>query len=103
MASMTAPSPQTDLRFVVDSADHTLIEQAHDELHALLEKDTVEKIPLLVVGNKNDLEGAYDVDTLIKQMGLDSVKDRPVACYSISVKEAKNLNAVLSWLVARSR
>src|SRR5690606_40732014 len=42
--------------FVVDSADRPKIEAAKKELHGLLEKSQLANIPVLVLGNKNDLE-----------------------------------------------
>lgn len=53
-------------RFVVDSADHTKLEAASNELKALLEKPQLANIPMLVLGNKNDLEDALSVKQLIE-------------------------------------
>jgi len=46
----------------------------------------LEGIPLLLLGNKNDVEGSFNEVELIKEIGLDHIKDRVVACYSISAK-----------------
>lgn len=43
--------------FVVDSADRASIGQAKFELHQLLQNKECQNIPLLVIGNKIDLEG----------------------------------------------
>jgi ADP-ribosylation factor-like protein 8 len=43
---------------------------AAKELHALLTKPSLEGIPLLVLGNKNDLPGALDTQAVIAQMEL---------------------------------
>jgi ADP-ribosylation factor-like protein 8 len=70
-------------------------------------------IPLLVLGNKNDLPEAISVDKLIDEMyrpcicssklcrGLKKIDGREVSCYSISAKENMNLDAVFKWLIAR--
>lgn len=50
---------------MVDAADHDKIDAAHTELKNLLEKPQLANIPLLILGNKNDLEGALTVDQLI--------------------------------------
>lgn len=89
--------------FVVDCADSSTIEKAKSELHDLMSKESLQGIPLLVLGNKNDLPEAIGVDETIDVLDLKSITDRLVSCYSISVKEATNLNSVLSWLIARSK
>lgn len=89
--------------FVLDSADHSSIEAARAQLKSLVEKESLQDIPVLVLGNKNDLDGALSVDDVIEQMDLKSITCRQVSCYSISVKEANNLNSVLSWLIAQSK
>ena len=68
----------------------------------LLEKPGMEGIPLLVLGNKSDLRDKLSVDEIIEGMNLKSVSHREVSCYGISAKEETNLDAVLSWLIART-
>ena len=60
--------------------------------------ESVEEIPLLLLGNKNDLEGCLSEQQLIDQFELKNIKDRKVACYSISAKNMTNLDVVLKWL-----
>jgi len=86
----------------VDSADTDALPVAKDELHLLLEKPVLEGIPLLVLGNKSDLEEKLSVDELIEALDLKSISHREVSCYGISAKEETNLDAVLQWLVARA-
>jgi ADP-ribosylation factor-like protein 8 len=88
--------------FIVDSADIKALPTAKDELHALLDKKVLEGIPLLVLGNKSDLEERLSVDELIDALDLKSISHRDVSCYGISAKEETNLDAVLQWLVARA-
>lgn len=42
------------------------------ELHALLERPSLDGIPLLVLGNKNDLPGALSTQQLIERLGLQA-------------------------------
>jgi len=88
--------------FIVDSADKGALPVAREELHALLEKPVLEGIPLLVLGNKSDLDDKLSVDQLIEELDLKSISHREVSCYGISAKEETNLDAVLQWLVARA-
>lgn len=57
-------------RYVVDSADAERILESKEELFELLEKPVLAGIPLLVLGNKNDLPDALSVDRLIADMYL---------------------------------
>lgn len=88
--------------FVVDAADKDAIPVAAEELHVLLQKPSVVRIPLLVLGNKSDLPGKLSVDELIDQLDLKSVVHREISCYGVSAKEETNLDAVLQWLIART-
>ncbi|KAF7365294.1 Adp-ribosylation factor-like 8b [Mycena venus] len=54
------------------------------------------------LGNKNDLEGHVPVKDLIRDLQLDKITDRPVSCYSCSMKSQHNLDIVLQWLAGRS-
>lgn len=89
--------------YIVDSADKEALPVAKEELHLLLEKPALEGIPLLVLGNKSDLPDKLGVDELIEELELKSVSHREVSCYGISAKEETNLDAVLQWLIAKSK
>lgn len=88
--------------FVVDATDKAAIPVAKEELHALLAKESLEGIPLLILGNKSDLPDKLTVDELIDQLDLKLIVHREISCYGVSAKEETNLEAVLQWLVARS-
>ncbi|KAF9481177.1 Arl8a protein [Pholiota conissans] len=88
--------------FVVDSVDQDKFNTARFELHQLLSQPTLTGVPLLVLGNKNDLDGHASVKEVIKDMQLDKISDRPVSCYSCSMKSQHNLDIVLQWLAGRS-
>ena len=81
--------------FVVDAADKDALPVAKEELLALLEKDTLAGIPLLVLGNKSDLREKMSVDELIEGLELKKVIGREISCYGVSAKEETNLEAVL--------
>ena len=89
--------------FVVDAADIERLETARTELHGLLEKSTLKEIPVLVLGNKNDLPDALGADQLIERLGLSALKNNEVSCYSISAKNSTNLDVTLQWLLKHSK
>jgi len=85
--------------FVLDSADMDKLESAKTELQNLLQKPLLAGIPLLVLGNKNDLPGALTVEQVIEKMDLKSITNREVSCYSISAKNQVNIDLTLQWLI----
>jgi len=56
------------LRYVVDSAETDRIPESKEELFELLERPVLAGIPLLVLGNKNDLPESLSVEKLIDEM-----------------------------------
>ena len=95
-------STLTTSSFVVDASDKDAMPIASEELHELLGKPTLDGIPLLILGNKSDLPNKLSVDELIEALELKQITHREISCYGISAKEETNLDAVLSWLVARA-
>ena len=84
--------------FVVDSADFANIDLARKEMHDLLACPSLEGIPLLVLGNKNDLEHARTEEQLIEQLQLKKIEKRKIAIYSISAKQRVNIDVAMKWL-----
>lgn len=56
--------------YVVDAADHDGLDSGRQELHELLQKPSLARTPLLVLGNKNDLPGALSTTELIERLDL---------------------------------
>ena len=92
-------------RFVLDAADADArkMKEVKSELHSLVQNESLNEIPILVLANKNDLPDALSVEDVIEQLDLKSISQHQISCYSISVKEATNLNSVLSWLISKSK
>ncbi|KAI0030420.1 Arl8a protein [Vararia minispora EC-137] len=86
--------------FVVDSADPEKFETACFELHSLLSQQTLAGVPLLVLGNKNDVTDHASVQDLIRELELSKITGRPVSV-SCSMKSQHNLDIVLKWLTDR--
>lgn len=55
-------------RFVVDASDEAKFQEAKEELHQLMAKPQLANIPLLVLGNKNDLPNAVVDEEALKQL-----------------------------------
>eukprot|EP00051_Salpingoeca_urceolata_P027542 m.481963 g.481963 ORF g.481963 m.481963 type:complete len:184 (+) comp22394_c0_seq1:341-892(+) len=90
--------------YMVDAADTSKMEAAKEELHALLEKPALAGIPVLVLGNKNDLPNALKVEELIEALNLHGISpDHEVCCYSVSCKNQVNIDITLQWLIKHSK
>ncbi|KAF5763629.1 putative small GTP-binding protein [Helianthus annuus] len=89
--------------YVVDAADQDNLSISKSELHDLLSKPSLSGIPLLVLGNKIDKEGALSKQALTDQMDLKSITDREVCCYMISCKNSTNIDSVIDWLIKHSK
>ncbi|KAF8406200.1 hypothetical protein HHK36_008285 [Tetracentron sinense] len=89
--------------YVVDAADHDNLAISRSELHDLLNKPSLNGIPLLVLGNKIDKPEALSKPALTDQMELKSITDREVCCFMISCKNSTNVDSVIDWLVKHSK
>lgn len=90
--------------YVVDSAaalDSFAV--AREELHDLLSKPTLSGVPILVLGNKNDLPEALNVQQVIEKLELNGLRGREVCCYSISCKKQTNIDITLDWLTKHAK
>lgn len=74
------------------------MEEARTQLHQLLDWPSLDGIPLLILGNKNDLDGALTEEELIEELSLRRVTNRQVACFSVSAKNQANLDITVDWL-----
>ena len=74
---------------------------ARHELIDLISKPALAGIPLLVLGNKNDIEGAANVEDLITKLQLKDIQGREVCCYSVSAKNQVSTYVALRHLPSR--
>jgi ADP-ribosylation factor-like protein 8 len=100
--------------FVVNTADMDAMPVAREELHALMSKPSIERVPLLVLGNNLSSDtrsvgksvdmrsDALTMDGLVDAMGLRDLRVREVSCYLVDARNKTSLDAVLHWLIARA-
>jgi len=93
--------------FMVDSADSEKIDEAKDELHKLFAQQSYQGaslagIPLLVLGNKNDLSECLSQEQLSQRLQLENIEGREVALYSVSCKSQNNLDNTINWLIQKN-
>ena len=61
---------------MVDSVDLSVMDEAKENLHKLLEWPSLDGIPLLILGNKNDVDGALTEEELIEELALRKIQNR---------------------------
>jgi len=84
--------------YIVDASDLNKMPESKKHLHELLAFESIKGIPLLVLGNKNDLNDCLNEEELIEHMELKAVANRKVCCYSVSAKNQNNIDITMKWL-----
>lgn len=56
--------------FVVDSSDEERLKECVDELASLLDEEGLNKVPLLVYANKQDLQFALEAEEVLTHLKL---------------------------------
>jgi small GTP-binding protein len=86
--------------FVVDSHDRDpeRIQDAHDELHKLMNEDQLKDAALLVFANKQDLPKAMSLTELQEKLGLNELRKRTWYAQACCAKSGDGLYTGLDWL-----
>merc|ERR1711957_711704 len=97
--------------FVVDAADRTRFQEVQEELHRLLEEQSLANVPFVVLGNKIDIPVAASEDELRNALGLYSHMTygretsgkntsgvRPVELFMCSVVKRMGYSEGFQWL-----
>jgi hypothetical protein len=87
--------------FVVDSMDSARFELARTELSRLLSTNELKGVPVLVFANKQDMAGpGCGPENVMKQLGMDTIRDRPWFCQGCSGVAGSGLYEGMDWLTA---
>ncbi|KAM7516488.1 hypothetical protein LguiA_006071 [Lonicera macranthoides] len=86
------------LIFVVDSNDRERITEARDELHRMLNEDTLRDATLIVFANKKDLPNAMSVSEITDKLSLHSLRQRRWYIQSTCATAGQGLYEGLDWL-----
>lgn len=96
--------------FLVDAADRTRFQEAHEELAGLLNDQNLSNVPFVVLGNKIDIPTAASEDELRNALGLFSHMTygreakkgdsnvRPVELFMVSVVKRMGYAEGFQWL-----
>ena len=79
---------------MVDSADRDRVGISKQELVSMLEEEELKDAVLVVLANKQDIEGAMSVTEVHSALGLDKLKNRTFQIFKVSFSLYENL-----WLI----
>lgn len=86
--------------FVVDSTNPASFEDARKHLFAMLKSEKLNKVPLLIMCNKGDVEGASSVVKVSEALELHDVK-HPHKSIRTSAVTDEGIQAGLEWLISQ--
>ena len=86
------------LIFVVDSNDKDRVEDASEELKKMLAEEELKDAAVLVMANKQDLNGAMSPNDVTEKLGLQSLKGRQWLVQGTSATTGQGLKEGLDWM-----
>jgi len=87
--------------FLVDSADIKRFEEARSELSNVIQTPELENIPIAILGNKIDKNGAASEEEIREQLQLNTLfaqDSRPMELFMCSVTKKIGFSKALEWL-----
>ena len=84
--------------YVIDSTDWARIDIAKQELHDLLQEEDLKNSPVVILANKQDLNGAMNEIEVNNRLGISYIH-RKVKVFTVSVKNKIQIEESLNWLI----
>ena len=88
------------LIFVVDSNDPDRIEDAEEELKKMLAEEELEKCPVLILANKQDIEGCLKPEIVEEKIGIKEYTGKTYHVEGTSVVSGKGIKEAFDWLAS---
>ena len=86
------------LIYVIDSSDKERINEAKEELNLILKDEQLNKASVLVMANKQDLEGALSISEISQKLGLFSLHSHKWFIQGTCATNGKGIYEGLDWL-----
>lgn len=89
--------------FVIDSADESRFPEAKKELwkYVIENKNLSDRIPILILANKQDLPEAKSTSDLISALGLNQTELHSYMILGVSALSGQGLVDAMNWLAER--
>merc|ERR1711973_33064 len=84
--------------YVVDSVDRDRIGISKQELVSMLDEEELKGAILVVLANKQDIEGAMSVAEVHQALGLDLLRNRTFQIFKTSAVKGEGLDQAMDWL-----
>ena len=88
------------LIFVVDSNDRDRINEAAEELKKILAEEDLKDCIVLVMANKQDINGALSPAEVTEKLGMGSIKGRSWLVQGTSAITGQGLKEGLDWMAS---
>lgn len=85
--------------YVIDSQDRERIGISKQELISMLEEEELRKAILVVLANKQDMDGAMSATEVSNALGLSALKSRSWSIFKTSATKGEGLDEAMDWLV----
>jgi len=85
--------------YVIDSQDRERIGISKQELISMLDEEELRKAVLVVLANKQDMEGAMSATDVSNALGLSALKSRSWSIFKTSAIKGEGLDEAMDWLV----
>ena len=86
------------LIFVVDSNDEDRIEDAAEELKKMLAEEELVKCPVLILANKQDIDGCLKPEVVEEKIGIKEYVGRIYHVEGISAVKKSGIKEGLDWI-----
>ena len=88
------------LIFVVDSNDKERIKEASEELMKMLAEEELKDCAVLVLANKQDLNGALSPNEVTEKLGMGQLKGRNWLVQGTSAATGQGIKEGLDWMAS---
>ncbi|KAI9314044.1 ADP-ribosylation factor family-domain-containing protein [Dichotomocladium elegans] len=89
--------------FVVDSTEHKRLDECRETFEKIITNDRVEGVPILMLANKQDVEGALRVEEIKEVFNQIAVKlgARDSRVLPVSALKGEGVREAVDWLILR--
>ncbi|XP_037079975.1 ADP-ribosylation factor 5-like [Pollicipes pollicipes] len=86
------------LIYVVDSMDRARVQLAAEELRDMLQHDDLQRVPVVVLANKQDMPGVMTPSEVTERLGVRKLTQQPWHVQATSATQGEGLYEALDWL-----
>ena len=86
------------IAFVIDSTDKDRLDLAKQELFILINEEELQGVPIVILANKQDIEGALSDIEISESLELSEIKNNQWAIFKTIAKTGVGLDNAFKWL-----